>query len=383
MIWGYVDDTTQMIGVTLALAVVLLWLLIEAVLHRRTLARIPIRVHVAGSRGKTTVTRLIGAGLSSSGLRVLVKTTGTVPLLVLPDGTERPWRRRGLPAIGEQIRVARLAAQLKVDAIVLESMAIQPEYLWASERYLVRATHAVITNLRPDHAEELGDDPADTASALSLIVPSRGCLVLSSEAAAPQVLRRAKSLGSQVEIVDEAGIAAVNHGMALAVCASLGLDAGRVCTGMDSVKADPGQFFIRTVETASGPVSFAAAFACNDPESFTQLWEEHRPPEGTVVLFNGRADRPLRTEAFLNLFAQFDPGIRVYLTGAIPPGAARKAGIPAGRVTRLRARSAARALEELATAAGESRTVWGVGNFAGIGARISAFLLAQEQSAAC
>ncbi|MRX52014.1 hypothetical protein GI374_16675 [Paracoccus sp. S-4012] len=37
-----------------------------------------------------------------------------------------------------------------MDAIVLESMATQPEYLWASERYLVHATHAVITNLRPD-----------------------------------------------------------------------------------------------------------------------------------------------------------------------------------------------------------------------------------------
>lgn len=383
MIWGYVDDATQMIGVVSALAITLIWLIVEAALHHRALSLIPVRVHVAGSRGKTTVTRLIGAGLDGAGLSVLVKTTGTVPLIILPDGSEQPWPRRGLPAIGEQIRVARLAARLKVDAIVIESMAIQPEYLWASERYLMRATHAVITNLRPDHAEELGEDPADIASALALVTPTRGRLVLSPEAGAPQVLQRAKALGTQVEVVDDVDVASVNREMALAVCASLVTDLDRVRAGMDAVKTDPGQFFVTTVDTASGPVSFAAAFACNDPISFMQLWKTQQPPLGTVVLFNGRADRPLRTEAFLQLFACLSSDIKICLAGAIPPGAVRKAGIPEGKVTRLQARSAARALEELALAAGESRTIWGVGNFSGIGARISERLQAEKQPKTC
>src|SRR5690606_11514584 len=119
MIWGYVDDATQIAGVAAARVLAPPWLGLEAARHRRPLSQIPIRVHVAGSRGKTTVTRLIGAGLNGGGLRVLVKTTGTLPLLVMPDGSERPWPRRGLPSIGEQIRVVRLAARLKVDAIVL------------------------------------------------------------------------------------------------------------------------------------------------------------------------------------------------------------------------------------------------------------------------
>ena len=380
MVWGYVDDTTQIIGVASALVLALLWLGVEAVLHRRSLVRIPIRVHVAGSRGKTTVTRLVGAGLRGAGLRVLVKTTGTVPLVIMPDGSERPWRRRGLPSIGEQMRVARMAARLKVNAIVIESMAIQPEYLWASERYLVRATHAVVTNLRPDHEEELGSDPEDMAVALALVVPSRGHLVVSREAAEPAVLHRARALGTKVEIVSESGIDAVNRAMALAVCASVGVDQVRAREGMKAAGGDPGQFFIRTVETAMGPVRFASAFACNDPESFFRLWQEHRPPEGTVVLFNGRADRPLRTRAFLKLFATIGPGIRLYLSGVVPPGEVRIAGIPAERVARLRARTAEKAFEELAEAADESRTVWGVGNFAGLGARILEELRSTESS---
>ena len=46
--------------------------------HARNVARIPIRVHVNGTRGKSSVTRLIAAGLRAGGVRTFAKTTGTM-----------------------------------------------------------------------------------------------------------------------------------------------------------------------------------------------------------------------------------------------------------------------------------------------------------------
>lgn len=38
--------------------------------------RVGLRIHVNGTRGKSSVCRLIGAGLHAGGLRAMVKTTG-------------------------------------------------------------------------------------------------------------------------------------------------------------------------------------------------------------------------------------------------------------------------------------------------------------------
>ena len=56
--------------------------LVESHFHRLSLAQLPIRIHVNGSRGKSSVTRLIAAGLRAGGLKTLAKTTGTAPLII-------------------------------------------------------------------------------------------------------------------------------------------------------------------------------------------------------------------------------------------------------------------------------------------------------------
>ena len=146
--------------------------------HRRRLKRLPIRIHVAGTRGKTTVTRLIWGGLRAGGIRTAAKTTGTLPVLLKPDGSEAAWPRRGPASIAEQWRFVRAAVALDAQAMVMECMAVQPEFLWASERYAARATITVVTNLRPDHAEAIAPQPSSMADALRSIVPQGGTLVL-------------------------------------------------------------------------------------------------------------------------------------------------------------------------------------------------------------
>ena len=63
----------------LALVILLGWLWLQSAMHRRRLATIPIRIHIAGTRGKSTVTRMIAAGLRSGDVKTLAKTTGSEP----------------------------------------------------------------------------------------------------------------------------------------------------------------------------------------------------------------------------------------------------------------------------------------------------------------
>src|SRR5207253_248167 len=153
--------------------------------HRRHLRAVPVRIHVAGTRGKSTTTRLIAAGLRAGGGRVVAKTTGALPRLILPDGSEEAWPRRGPASVWEQRRLFARAARLDADTVVAECMAIRPEFVWASETHLVEATTAVITNARADHFEDIGEDPDAMAEAMRWVVPASGQLVVAAEAATP------------------------------------------------------------------------------------------------------------------------------------------------------------------------------------------------------
>src|SRR5258706_8422896 len=88
--------------------------------HSGYLARIPVRVHVNGTRGKSSVTRLIAGGLRASGRRVFAKTTGTMARMIDPEGREIDVYRVGRPNIIEQTRVIRRAAEAGADVLVVE-----------------------------------------------------------------------------------------------------------------------------------------------------------------------------------------------------------------------------------------------------------------------
>lgn len=372
----YISDLQLFFSVLATSIVVTIWLGIAAFVHDRRRRSIALRIHVAGSRGKTTTTRLIGSALRVSGRRVLVKTTGTDPVLILPDGSERPWRRWGPPSIAEQVRFFREARRRQVDAIVLESMAVEPEYLWASEEYLVRATHTVITNVRPDHAEVVGSHPRAAAHAMSLVIPERAELFVSDEAAVDEILDRAARRSCRVTRVASTGRHHddVNRALALAVCTAVGVSEPDAHTGFERAGADPGAFALVEGRANGRPYRFANAFSCNDPESFQHLWREVKSCMEPVVLFNPRDDRPERTKAFLHHLGQLRPVPRIFTTGFIPIRWLRAAGIDPKRIDRLHTRHARKVLEILAAAAPEGSLIWGVGNYSRLGRDITAIL---------
>ena len=115
-------------------------------LHRRALRRIAIRIHVNGTRGKSSVTRLIAAALRDHGVPTVAKTTGTSPLLILPDGTEVPVQRDGPPKIRELIWAMRRASRLGARAVVFECMAVDPDLQAVAEHEIMWPTLTVVTN---------------------------------------------------------------------------------------------------------------------------------------------------------------------------------------------------------------------------------------------
>lgn len=286
----------------------------ESVTHRRKLARIPARIHVAGTRGKSSVTRLIAAGLRAGGLCCAAKTTGTLARMILPDAREVPiFRPRG-PNIVEQTRVVALAEALGAEALVIECMALQPELHWLSESKLVRATHGVITNVRADHLDVMGPGEEDVARCLAGMIPVKGTLI-TGERRHLGILREAcEDRKTRLVTVDDDDLAAVsdedmagfghvehrdNVALALKVLKELGVSREAGLEGMWAGQPDPGALTEHVIDFFGRRIVFVNAFAANDPESTQGIWnmalERNRDLDEVVAVFNLRADRPSRT----------------------------------------------------------------------------------------
>jgi len=377
----HISDARLFALALVALAGCALWQGLVAWRHRRALRAIPVRIHVAGTRGKSTTTRLIAAALRAGGHKVVAKTTGTEPRLILPDGREEAWPRRGPASVREQIRFVARAAELGADTIVAECMAIRPELVFASERHLIEATTTVITNARADHLEDIGESPEASAQALTWSVCTNGKLVVSMEAASPALMARAKALGTTVSIVDIAGLTPIeaDRALALAVCAAHGISPEVAGPAMAAATPDPASFLERTLDVDGRNVRFANAFSCNDVASLALLWPTVQAGERPVVLLNARRDRPLRTQRFLAFLATQVPAPLLFIVGdPLAVRLARRSGFGPNAVRRLRARAPADALRELAASASAGGVIWGLGNYQGFGARLTAELAGRD-----
>ena len=180
--------------------------LIEFRYHQNILLAVPLRIHVNGTRGKSSVTRLIAAGLREGGKRTFAKTTGTAPRVIDAEGMDRIIHRLRRPSIGEQIRLLNYFAKEEPDAVVMECMAVQPQYQWISEHQMVRSHIGVITNVRPDHLEEMGPTKEDVAYSLCNTVPVKGTLVTAEDQLSEILEEAAENNGTRIFFSDEMSI---------------------------------------------------------------------------------------------------------------------------------------------------------------------------------
>ncbi|MCB1184309.1 poly-gamma-glutamate synthase PgsB [bacterium] len=368
----------------------------EMARHARHRRRIGLRIHVNGSRGKSSVARLIAAGLRAGGLAVVAKTTGSAAAVINTDGSESPIARRGGPNIKEQLAVFRTAAAQSCDALVLECMAVRPDLQRACEHGIVHATHGVITNVRPDHLEVMGPTLDDVAASLAGTVPRHARLYTAEDRYTGYLAARARRAGSSCTAVGPENVGAAdmadftydefaeNVALALAVCEDVGVDRATALAGMRGVTPDVGALTRRACpHPDGGTVEFINGFAANDNESYRRVWRRlglDAAPDEVVVLVNTRADRRRRSQDLAPLFGrELRPGHQIVIGDDAPLYArlVRGAGAPATAVTDAHDLDAPALWQAVLRLARPGARVIGVGNIAGIGHQLLAHL-AQE-----
>ena len=292
--------------------------ILEYQFHLKSLSLIPLRIHVNGTRGKSSVTRLVAAGLREGGLRTFAKTTGTAPRVIDSEGKDRIIHRLRLPSIGEQVRLLRYFSVQKPDAVVIECMAVQPQYQWIAEHKMVKSHIGVITNVRPDHLDEMGPTEEDVARSLCNTVPVNSVLI-TAEDQKPDILREVskhnstrfiKSDESSIQKKELDGFSYMEHpsniAVALDVCKLVGVNRSTALKGMHKVQPDAGALVAWNLDMNNKNVRFVNGMAANDPVSTLQIWnfiseKFVTDEETTCVFFNSRDDRPVRTRQMIEL----------------------------------------------------------------------------------
>ena len=257
------------------------------------------RVLVTGSRGKSSIVRLLHAAMRSSGLETYARITGVIPRELGPDGTRTISRSAG--AHVEEMRWWLRQLPPTTQAIVLENSAISPDFQGLAKRWL-QPDITVLSNTQPDHQEVWGPTRASAAEVLSAGVPRGSPVILPTELGTDKhllgLLKRRRCQLIFAEPVMEAGEShqATNLGLALTTATQLGLAKAPALQAMLDVPRDSYDFQVINY----GGAEVAMAFSANDITStrnlFRSLWW---PAEETRLIYNHRADRPGRFRSFV------------------------------------------------------------------------------------
>ena len=301
-------DTITWILLCLAL-LYLGYVIVEKFEIEKRRKQLKLVVHVHGIRGKSTVTRLIDAGLRGCGYKVFSKTTGTIPMTIDVANNAKPIKRLGPANIREQKKALIWATDQGADALVVECMAVNPELQYFCEHTILNSNVVVVTNVRADHLDEMGNDLKSIAYSLANTVPSKGTLVLGEDSFVDVFQEVANVTNSSVVVAngvyDATGFDtfAENIATAMQVCKSLGLDETSFFEGMKNYLRDPGSLCDYRV----GETTFINGFSINDPDSTLSVYDmvcQRYPAEEITILLNTRPDRAFRIEQHIEMITK-------------------------------------------------------------------------------
>ncbi|MGB8951287.1 MAG: poly-gamma-glutamate synthase PgsB [Candidatus Aminicenantales bacterium] len=381
------------------IGILILFLLWERLVLEHRVRKVRLRICVTGTRGKSTVTRLIASALKEAGYSVLAKTSGSKAAVVFPDGREEDVKRRGRVTILEGKRILKTAAELGVDVLVSELMSIGPECLSTESARIFHPHFLVVTNVRLDHREEVGRTKQEIARSLAAAIPSRCTVFIPDEEFYPvfqeaagrkssdivRVPMQSATSGGALKSPKKAGEFTENICLALALTSYLGIQEEVALQGMAKAPSDFGSLRIWTMETGlpSLILYVASAFAANDPESARKAVDKLKeivPFEGKRVtgLLNLRGDRGDRTLQWLNAFQNgYFPEIQkiVFLGDHVHAVNRRwrRTGVSPLEVSALSERTPRKIMERVSVPDGKEAIFIGMGNMGGVGKDLVAF----------
>jgi poly-gamma-glutamate synthase PgsB/CapB len=287
--------------------------------HDARMRQLELRVHVNGIRGKSTVTRLIAAMLREGGFVTIAKTTGSAARVIGPAGEETPIRRRGAATINEQVDTVSEHVTPDVEALVIECMAVNPVYQRYSQEFIVQSDVTVITNVREDHQEVMGETLEEIADSMSVTIPSNGILITAEERPhlRERLARNATARGSTFRYADPSQVTDAdmrpfshlefksNVAVALELARVAGIDRNVALRGRWKAVPDVGAVHLRRYEVRGTDVLWIPLFAANDRESVVSILETLQGPHlsgrKVIGILNNRQDRGRRAELFAEM----------------------------------------------------------------------------------
>lgn len=363
--------------------------LIEYRLHQKRIRSIPIRVHINGTRGKSSVTRLIGAGLRAGGITNITKVTGTFPRLIIEDGTETYIHRKASANIIEQLAIVRFAAERKVQALVMECMALQPQYQTITEHKMIHSNVGVMTNIRIDHTDVMGHTLGEIAETLGRTIP-RNENLFSSENIIPETLEKMAAKKNtivhfanpdSVTFEEMNGFSYIEHrenvALALDVCKHLGVNRNVALKGMYDAVPDEGVLTRHRVISFQKEMIFYNAFAANDPDSTLLVWQKIRDEIGfsgkRIVLLNTRQDRLYRAEQLVEMTGKKLSNEADYLmligqSVEVVHALALQHGVPSKKIISVGWTTPEKVYEAILALTETSSSIVAIGNMGGMGA---------------
>jgi poly-gamma-glutamate synthase PgsB/CapB len=268
------------------------------------------------------VTRLIAGVLREAGIQTLAKTTGSAAMVILPNGDEIPIQRRSSATIMELFNIAKQYLEEDTEAIVFETMALFPANQTASQELLVKGNLNVITNVREDHQDVMGESLEEIADTLSLMIPYDGTLITAENR--PHLRERlennARERGSRMvyaapDWVTEEDLKGFNYlsfreniACGLAVAQLLGIPRATALRGMWNARPDVGVVNIQRTNWKGKEFLWIPLFAVNDRESTIISVDALQPyydqKATRIGILNNRYDRADRAMRFAEIAAK-------------------------------------------------------------------------------
>lgn len=347
----------------------------ESFLLRFSLNKIPVRILVNGTRGKSTTVRILYEILKNSGYKTFAKSTGDVPQIYYPDGSVKKQKRIAPASIIENRRILWAWAKHQPDAVILECMALQPETQRTLAQQIFRPTITVITNILADHQEVMGLSMAEIGRSIVecvykkselFVVDTNNAYTHLQEISCTQ-LHALKNTPCPFQlsnipqsVLDESWTLVSN------VSARLKINPKNVLLHFQGIwKKIDAQF---EQKSGSGYLHFYNLFSTNDAQS-AKLFIDHflqQKKESAQVIFylNCRADRPLRTAAFAELLSENYSDSAIWLTGGGWQQARRliRKKMPEKQLTKNTAKSALKTIQSLSD---KETVIFAIGNHKG------------------
>lgn len=292
----------------------ILYLLVENFYNNKNRKKLKHIIHVNGIRGKSSVTRLIHSGLNGNGIKSFAKTTGTLPMTINTKNQEELIQRRGRANIREQIFIMKKAVLEGAEVLAIECMAVQPRLQFISQHNILKSDIGIITNVRLDHTEEMGETLEEICESLANTIPKNGILITSEEKYFEKLKSICEKLNTKIikvnvkDTYNEINFKE-NVACALEVCKLFGIEEEDALIAMKNFIHDP--YDLRVYKLNTGAI-FVNGLSINDPDSseivYKELEEKYNwQAKKLVLLINNRPDRGYRANHMVELTKRLLP----------------------------------------------------------------------------